>query len=212
MGWRAHFLHGRILQELGQTSDAKAIYEEVAACDARNIDGRGREQAGCAEARAVKKTGLEDFFADVEQYYLQTLYQLSDKDQGLHGGSQDLAGRAQGQFRKMLRLPGIDLGVCQELRGDRQPVQEPTKKTADHAGPHACWAEMAKIPSPYQEDAIKLRRQLNPNGSAEEGFEDAVIDGDAAVGEEEMGRGHRVLRKGHCGRDPQDRSSSVWPP
>ena len=31
------------------------------------------------KARSLKKTGLEDFFADVEQYYLQTLYQLSDK-------------------------------------------------------------------------------------------------------------------------------------
>ena len=58
--------------------------------------------------------------------------------------------------------------------------KDEAKKLWPRPGPQLL-GEMAKIPSPYQQDAIKLRRQLNPNASAEEGFEDAVIDGDAAV-------------------------------
>ncbi len=64
LGWKAHFFHGRILQELGQTGDAKDIYEEVAACDERNIEDVG-ESKQTARLKALKRTGLEDFFADV---------------------------------------------------------------------------------------------------------------------------------------------------
>ena len=62
--------------------------------------------------------------------------------------------------------------------------------------------EMVKIPSPYQQDAIELRRQLNPNGYDGKGFRRRRGRRRCRDGEEEMGRGHRELRKGHCGQRP----------
>src|SRR5208337_3779951 len=79
LGWRAHFWHARILQELGKTGDAKDIYEEVVARDERNIP-EVDDNRQAARTRTLRKTGLEPFFAEVEQYYLQTLYQLSKKE------------------------------------------------------------------------------------------------------------------------------------
>ncbi len=79
LAWRAHFWHARTLQELGRTRDALDVYEEVVACNTKDIE----DVAGATvapKAKNTKPTGLEDFFAEVEQYYLQTLYRMNKKD------------------------------------------------------------------------------------------------------------------------------------
>lgn len=180
LGWRAHFWHGRILQELGETNDAKSIYEEVAACDERNIADVG-ETTLASRTKALKKTGLEDFFADVEQYYLQTLYQLSDKKVCKDYFDEASTWRAahKANSEKCYGYQALTLDIAKNLAAmAKQPKADKQLRTKQAL---ALLGQMAKIPSPYQEDAVKLRRELNPNGSLEEGFEDAVIDADAAV-------------------------------
>ena len=207
LGCRAHFLHARILQELGKINEAKDVYEEVAACDRTQHRGAPTSKPAADEARPSEATGLEGFFANVEQYYLQTLYQLNKKD--YLEEVETWRACAQGQFRKMFRLPGIDLGICQELAGDRRAVQGRSQQELAKAKALKLLGEMAKIPSPYQEDAIKLRRQLNPNGTAEEGFEDAVIDGDAAVEKQKWAEAAEFYEKAIAAATPKtDKAAS----
>ena len=186
-------------------NEAKDIYEEVVACDERNIEEVDEsKQAG--RARALRKTGMEGFFADVEQYYLQTLYQLNKKDYLEEVETWRAVHKANSE--RCYGYQALTLEYARNLLEIAEQSKEEAKKEGQ-AKALALLGEMAKIPSPYQQDAIKLRRELNPKATAEEGFEDAVIDGDAAVGEEEMGRGRRVLRKGHCGQDHEDRQERL---
>ncbi len=194
LGCRAHFWNGRIVQELGQTSDAKAIYEEVAAYDPRNI-ADVNETAVAAQKKALKKTGLEEFFADVEQYYLQTLYQLSDKkdykDYLEEAGSWRTAHKANSE--RCYGYQALTLDIAKNLvEMGNQPKADKALRTKQAL---ALLGQMAKIPSPYQEDAVELRRKLNPNLSAEEGFEDAAIDGDKAWDEKKWAEAIKCYEK-----------------
>ena len=166
--------------------------------------GRRPEQELCEE------TGLEGFFADVEQYYLQTLYQLNKKD--YLEEVEDLAGRAQGQFRKMLRLPGIDLGICQESAWRSATIQGRSQEKAGQGqGPQAA-GRNGQDPQPLPAGRHQAPPPTQPQshgGRRIRGRRDRRRRGGR---EEEMGRGHRVLRKGPRRRDPQDRQDSVWPP
>ena len=38
LAWRAHFWHARTLQELGRTREALDVYEEVVACNTKDIE------------------------------------------------------------------------------------------------------------------------------------------------------------------------------
>ena len=51
----------------------------MVSCDERNIE-EVDESKTAVRTRALRKTGMEGFFADVEQYFLQTLYQLDKKE------------------------------------------------------------------------------------------------------------------------------------
>ena len=187
LGCRAHFWHGRILQVLGKLSDAKAIYEEVTAHDERNIEEAGDNTRPSPRTRAPRKAGsgnsfADNFFADVEQYYLQTLYLLSTKDykeyleeaktwRTSHKTSSE---RCYGYQALTLELAKNYLAIGE--KSTNAAAKEIAKTTALRL-----LGEMKKIPSPYQTDAVKLIRLLNPNAGAEEGFEDAVIGGDDAI-------------------------------
>jgi tetratricopeptide (TPR) repeat protein len=181
LGWRAHFWHGRILQELGQLSDAKAIYEEVAACDERNIEELGESKVA-VRAKSVRRTGLEDFFAEVEQYYLQVLYQTANKDyreyleevatwRNAHKANSQLCNGYQ----------ALTMECAKNLVEMSKQAKDDNSKKLRLRQALQLFNEMAKTPGPYQEDAVKLRRQLNPASATEVGFEEAVIDGDNMV-------------------------------
>ena len=176
VGWKAHFFHGRILQELGQISDAKYIYEEVAACDERNYEDVG-ESRQTTRLKALKRTGLEDFFADVEQYYLQTLYRLSKDDYLEEVQTWRAAHKANSERCYGYQALTFEFAKnCLEIAGSK-----PAKKVAFTREALKLLGEVVRISSPYQQDAIKLRRQLNPKPVPGEAFEDAVVDGNAAL-------------------------------
>jgi len=178
LGWRAHFWHARILQELGKTEDAKDIYEEVAVHDERNIE-EVDDSKQAVRTRILRKTGLESFFAEVEQYYLQALYQISKRDyleeienwRPLHKPNSERCAGYQ----------ALTLEYARNLLAISEQAKDEAKKKLAKDRALKLLGEMAKISSPYQQDAIKLRRELNPKLSAEEGFDDAVINGDSAL-------------------------------
>jgi len=178
LGWRAHFWHARILQELGKIVDAKDIYEEVVARDERNID-EADDPKQAARSRTLRKTGLEPFFSEVEQYYLQTLYRLSKKEYLEEIETWRPLHRANSE--KCTGYQALTLEYARNLLAIGEQSKDEVKKKLAKERALKLLGEMAKILSPYQQDAIKLRRELNPKVSAEEGFEDAVIDGDAAL-------------------------------
>ena len=162
---------------MGQTNDAKLIFEEVTACDPGNIEDTDDKQPG--RTRVLRPTGLEGFFADVEQYFLQTLYQLSKKDYLEEADTWRAKHKALSEKTYGYQALTLELAKnCVEI-GNKSTI--PANKEAAKRKALKLLGEMIKVTSPYQQDAIKLRRQINPNGSAEEGFEDAVIDADAAV-------------------------------
>ncbi|MGO9113503.1 MAG: hypothetical protein ACLP9L_30090 [Thermoguttaceae bacterium] len=176
LGWKAHFFHGRILQELGQISEAKDIYEEVAACDEHNIEDLG-DSKQTTRLKTLKRTGLEDFFADVEQYYLQTLYQVSKKDyleeiRTWRAAHKALSEKCYGYQALTLEYAKNCLEIGKTKGVNKASFDREALKLL---------GEVTPVLSPYQQDAIKLRRQLNPNATPEQGFEDAVIDGNAAL-------------------------------
>ena len=176
VGWKAHFFHGRILQELGRTGDAKDIYEEVAAFDVRNID-EADESKQTARLKTQRKTGLEDFFADVEHYYLQTLYQLSKKDYLEEVQSWRLAHKATSE--KCYGYQALTLDYAKNCLAIGQ--SRPANKASFDREALKLLSEVAETPGPFQDDAIQLRRKLSPRAAPGAAFEDAVVDGNAAL-------------------------------
>ena len=177
IGWKAHFFHGRILQELGNFKDAKDIYEEVVSCDERNIEEMD-ESRTAVRTRALRRTGMEGFFADVEQYFLQTLCQLDKKEYLEEVERWRSVHKANSE--KCFGFQALTLEYARNALAMTAQSKEETKEKAKKKA-LSLLNEMAKIASPYQQDAVKLRRELNPNiGTSEAGFEDAVVDGKAA--------------------------------
>jgi hypothetical protein len=177
LGSRAHFWQGRTILELGQFQEARDILEEVAARDPRNIEDVGdTKNPIAARAMAKKKTGLEDFFADVQQYYLQSLFKVNKKDYMEEVKTWRLKHKPNSENCAGYQALTMDyVKHCLEFA---KTAKDPAiyKKAALQL-----LNEMAKIPSPYQEAAIKLRGELNPNSKQEMGFDEAVINGDSAV-------------------------------
>jgi tetratricopeptide (TPR) repeat protein len=175
---RAHFFHARILQELGQYNESRAVFEEVLAFDRTDVEEPDSKPTGRGAKAA--KTGLEGFFADVEHYYLQVLYQLNKKDYSEEVKKWRVSHKANSET--CAGFQALTFEYAKHWLDFAQQSKDPAYQKTATAEALRLLGEMAKIPSPWQEPAIKLRRQLNPNGTPEEGFEDAVIDGDAAVG------------------------------
>jgi tetratricopeptide (TPR) repeat protein len=189
LSWRAHFWHARILLELGKTREALDVFEEVTACDPRNIDEVTVGGAPASRGRPAKSaaTGFEDFFAEVEQYYLQTLYRINKKDyleevESWRGVHKVLSEKCQG-------YQALTLEYAKNL------LEMNNRSPTSVAKALVLLREMGQVPSPYQEDAIKLRRQLDPKGSAKEGFEDNVIDGFAAFDKRQWPEAAEFLEK-----------------
>jgi hypothetical protein len=177
LGWRAHFWHGRILQELGQTEDARDLFEEVAAHDERNIEDVGESQNRVlSKAKAMKKTGYEGFYADIEQFYLQTLYKLNKKDYMEEVKSWRLAHKLNSE-----NCTGYQALTMDWAKHYIEFSKEVKDGAAYKKAALVLLGEMAKIASPYRDDAIKLRRELNPNAATDNGFEEAVVDAAAEV-------------------------------
>ena len=198
VGLRAHFWHGRLLQELGNANDARVIFEEVLAGDVLNIeDSGGDPQAG--RGRAARKTGLEDFFADVEQYYLQTLYKLSKKE--YLEEVRDWRTKHKAVSEKCFGYQALSLEYakhCLEI-GEQSPSQA---QTAQREAVKVL-RDMAKVPSPYRQDALAMLQKLNAGGSVDKGFDDFVLAGDNAVENRNWGEAAEFYEKALAAAGPK---------
>ncbi len=163
---RAHFWTGRVLQEQGKLKEAKDVYEEVSAADPANIQDSDSTNPNRLQIRA--KTGLEPFFAEVEFSYLKALHTLA--------ASEYLKETREWRVTHKQNSEAVAAyqAISFELAKDRKAAFDKGDKVAGKEALKIL-SEMAKIPSPYQAEAIKLRHVLNPTSSAEDVFEEELM-------------------------------------
>lgn len=161
----AHLWHARTLDELGDSTTAQEIYEEVLA-GAPESDRGARELAplyaetGFFQLRPLAKKKPEEFLEQAGKW-LQ-----SHKAWRRMPGYQGLA----------LEMAKIQMGLAQKASGERRT------KLMEQAV--AILGSVAKTPSEYQEEAAFLRRraQEKSSGSAgNAGVEECFTLGDAAL-------------------------------
>jgi tetratricopeptide (TPR) repeat protein len=178
LGMRSHFWHARTLQELGKVDEAKDIYEEVLAYDEHNIQGVDDNKT-TARVRAAKITGREGFFADVEHYYVQLVYKHSQREYVEEVDNWRALHEANSKYCSGYQALTFDYAKVWLRFAEKAPDAAYKKKARKKA--LDLLTEIAKVRGPYQEDAVKLRRQLNPTSTPEESFEGLLIDGQSAA-------------------------------
>ena len=63
--------------------------------------------------------------------------------------------------------------------------------------------EMADVRSPYQDDAIRLRRELDPKGSPNQGFQDFLMDGNVAFEKKQWAKAAELYEKAVTAKTPK---------
>ena len=182
VGWEAHYGNARILQEEGRNAEAKDVYEEVQANDTSDVPdaAQGEKQTTIRRAARKSQPDWEDgFFSAVERQYLKVLYATAPSEyyaevvdwRKAHGPSRE----------KCPEFQGLTLDYVRHLAEAIGNAKDEAKKRSYQQQALRLLAEMVKIESPYMPDAIELRRQLNPNASADESFDGLVLDADKAA-------------------------------
>jgi hypothetical protein len=167
-GLYAHLWHGKTVEELGDLSLALDIYDEVLA----NAPDPGEK---------APSTGLEPLFTQAEYFRLLILAKQKP-EQFLSEAASWL------QFYRRLKQTDGYQGIALELAkttlalADRAAGPDKVKRLADAL---RILAEMAKVRSPYQREAVLMRRDvLKTMGKSDLDagtFEEAVALGDAAA-------------------------------
>ena len=175
----AHYFTGRCKQEEGKLAEAKDNYEEVLVADTKDTSGTAAPDNPKAVRKQVSATPLDDLLAEVEQHYLEcilaedlrgylkevsewrTQHKVLERRDGYQAISFDLA-------KVLLRLAG----------GEKTSATD--KKRYTTAATHVL-SDMVKIPSQYQAEAIKLRRQLLGGSDADEGLDEVIERADEAA-------------------------------
>ena len=143
---------------MGEVPDARDIYEEVAVCDPANLpDLSGNRPPKTASPPPTPPTGLEGFWANVERYYLQTLYHLSKRDYLVEIRTWRPAHEAKsktccGYQALIFEYAGNCLEMAKEVRTEAQ-------RDAFNAHALKLLAEGAAVDNPYQQAFIKLQRR-----------------------------------------------------
>jgi hypothetical protein len=167
-GLYAHLWHGKTLEELGDLPTAMDIYDEVLAA-APDPGDKG------------PTTGLEPLFTQVEHFRLLVLAKkkpvqfLSEANSWLK------------LYRRLKHTDGyqaIALEVAKTLLAQAEKATGPAKgkRTSEAL---QILIEMAKIPGPYQQEAMRMRLEIlksTGRGELEAGtFDDAVAMGNIAA-------------------------------
>lgn len=170
-GLIANYWHARVLLDEGKTDKAKDIFEEVLAADLADMPDATGETATRGRAVRRKATGFEEFFSEVEQYYLQCILKTSAKE----------------YLAEAVQWRTTHKELCERLT----PYQAISFELAKYLHAHSkdsskylaaaikILQEMIKIPSPYQKDAIEMLRKLRPGGgTGPEAVGECIVDGD----------------------------------
>ncbi|MGD0656184.1 MAG: hypothetical protein ABSA16_17750 [Thermoguttaceae bacterium] len=169
IGLVAHMWHGKSTEELGDWQTALDIYDEVLV----NAPEPGQVQSDPA---------LLALFAQVEHFRLQILAKQSPLQ------FMDEAGQWLQEYRKTrfsqtegFQAIALDLVKAKIEAAENASGAEKSKLITGALG---LLAEMSKVRSPYQQEAILLRRQYVKSGSKVSepaSFEEAVALGEAAA-------------------------------
>ena len=169
VGLVSHMWHGKSTEELGDWQTALDIYDEVLV----NAPEAGQSQSD---------TALQGLFAQVEHFRLQILAKQSPLQ------FMDEAGQWLQEYRKTrfsqtegFQAIALDLVKAKIEAAENASGAEKSKLITGALG---LLAEMSKVRSPYQQEAILLRRQYVKSGSKVSepaSFEEAVALGEAAA-------------------------------
>jgi hypothetical protein len=173
----AHYFNGRCKQEEGKLADAKDIYEEVLVADTKDTSATPDNPK--AVRKQITATPLDDLLAEVEQHDLECILA-----EDLKGYLKEVS-EWRTQHKPLERRDGyqaisFDLAkVCLRLAGGEK-TSAADKKRYTAAATHVL-SDMVKIPSQYQAEAIKLRRQLLGGSDADEGLDEVIERADEAA-------------------------------
>jgi hypothetical protein len=169
VGLLAHMWHGKATEELGDWQTALDIYDEVLV----NSPEPGQPQPDPA---------MQSLFAQVEHFRLQILAKRSPLQ------FIDEAGGWVQQYRKTrssqtdgYQAIVLDLAKAKIEAAENAAGAEKSKLITSALG---LLAEMSKVRSPYQQEAVLLRRQYvksSGKGAIPASFEEAMALGEAAV-------------------------------
>ncbi len=169
VGLLAHMWHGKTTEELGDLQTALDIYDEVLA----NAPEPGQPQ---------KDAELQALFSQVEHFRMMILAKRSPLQ------FLEEAGKWVQQYRKtrLSQTEGfqgiaLDLAKAQLAAAQSAAGSERSKLVSSAVG---LLAEMSQVNSPYQQEAVLLRRQYLKSGvkGAEPGsFEEALALAEAAA-------------------------------
>jgi hypothetical protein len=169
VGLLAHMWHGKATEELGDWQTALDIYDEVLV----NEPDPGQPQPDPA---------MQSLFAQVAHFRLQLLAKRSPSQ------FIDEAGQWVQQYRKTrssqtdgYQAIVLDLAKAKLDAAENASSAEKSKLITSAMG---LLAEMSKVRSPYQQEAVLLRRQYvksSSKGGEPASFEEAMALGEAAV-------------------------------
>jgi len=176
----AHYFTGRCKQEEGKLAEAKDIYEEVLVADTKDTSAATPpDNPKAARKPPPTATPLDDLLAEIEQHYLECI--LAEDLRGyLKEVSEWRTQHKPLEKRDGYQAISFDLAkVCLRLAGGEK-TSAADKKRYTTAATHVL-SDMVKIPSQYQAEAIKLRRQLLGGSDADEGLDEVIERADEAA-------------------------------
>jgi hypothetical protein len=169
IGLVAHMWHGKATEELGDRQTALDIYDEVLS----NEPEPGQAQIDPA---------LQSLFSQVEHFRLQILVKQS-RSKFLDEAEEWLQKyrKTQSSLTEGYQAISLDLAKTKLEASENASGAEKSKLVASAL---ALLADISKIRSPYQQEAMSLRRQYVKSGgagSAPASFEEAMALGEAAA-------------------------------
>ena len=182
VGYEAHYWNARILLEQGRNQDARDYLEEVQAHDLTDVPdaAAGEKQAPVRRASSRKEPELEDyFFSEVERQLLKVMFAVAKND--YYKEVLDWRKAHASAREKCSEFQGLTLDYARHLIEASTAAKDDAKKNDFKRRALALLAEMTKIASPYQRDAVEVLRQLNPKGAAADSFDFLIIDANKAL-------------------------------
>jgi hypothetical protein len=175
----AHYFEGRCKQEEGKLEDAEAIYEECLVLDTRGASDSTAPENPKEKRRPPTVTPLDDLLAEVEQHYLECILARDLK------GYLKEVGEWRSQHKTIERRAGyqaIGFDLAKNLLrfADDAKTSASDKKKYTTAATRVL-TDAVRVPSPYQAEEIKLRRQLTGDSSVDEGVDELIARADEAA-------------------------------
>ena len=209
----AHYGSARILQELGRNDEARDCYQEVLANDTTDVPDAtlGEKQPVIRRAAANQAPDWSDkFYSDVERHYLKVLYAVDrDGENGYYREFDRWRKLHASNREKCAEFQGLTLDWARHLIDAVKDAKSDVKKQEYKRQALRMLDEVVKVPSPYQADAVELRRQLNPKAAAEDLFGELLIDADKAAASKDWTKAAELFGRALAAATPKTDKTRV---